>query len=190
MTNLYEDGDYENALKQKNRMKLIYFIVLGIGLAACAAVYVLFLQLPYQSTDAIKGQKNLYLFLEGLFSFLIAAFSFVFLGIPFKRASAYYGLLNDIRTGQKQKNVSTFLSNEEDIETVRNVDFRVMIVLEWSDKTQEYMRRHVLVDKEKPMPELNKGDIITYVTHANVLLSYGLKSEEDVFDAFEEDKKH
>ena len=180
MTNLYEDGDYENALKQKNRMKLIYFIVLGIGLAACAAVYVLFLQLPYQSTDAIKGQKNLYLFLEGLFSFLI----------PLKRASAYYGLLNDIRTGQKQKNVSTFLSNEEDIETVRNVDFRVMIVLEWSDKTQEYMRRHVLVDKEKPMPELNNGDIITYVTHANVLLSYGLKSEEDVFDAFEEDKKH
>ena len=65
-----------------------------------------------------------------------------------------------------------------------------MIVLEWSDKTQEYMRRHVLVDKEKPMPELNNGDIITYVTHANVLLSYGLKSEEDVFDAFEEDKKH
>ena len=85
MTNLYEDGDYENALKQKNRMKLIYFIVLGIGLAACATVYVLFLQLPYQSTDAIRGQKNLYLFLEGVFSFLIAAFSFVFLGIPFKR---------------------------------------------------------------------------------------------------------
>ena len=65
-----------------------------------------------------------------------------------------------------------------------------MVVLEWSDKTQEYMRRHVLVDKEKPMPALNNGDIITYVTHANVLLSYGLKAEEDVFEAFEEDKKH
>lgn len=44
------------------------------------------------------------------------------------------------------------------------------------------MRRHVLVDKEKPMPNLKNGDIIKYVTYSNVLLSYGLKSEEDVFE--------
>ena len=64
---------------------------------------------------------------------------------------------------------------------VGNVDFHVMVVLEWSDKTQEFMRRHVLVDKEKQMPNLKNGDIISYVTHANVLLSYGYKNEEDVF---------
>ena len=57
-----------------------------------------------------------------------------------------------------------------------------MVVLEWSDKTQEYMRRHVLVDKEKPMPPFKGGEIIKYVTHANCLLSYGLKSEDDVFE--------
>ena len=44
------------------------------------------------------------------------------------------------------------------------------------------MRRHVLVDKEKPMPQFKNGDIIKYVTHANCLLSYGLKSEDDVFE--------
>ena len=56
-----------------------------------------------------------------------------------------------------------------------------MIILEWSEKTQTYMRRHVLVDKEKPMPQLKNGDIINFVTHANVLLAYALKSEDEVF---------
>ena len=78
--------------------------------------------------------------------------------------------------------VSTFVKNDEGITEVGYVDYHTMIVLEWSDKTQEYMRRHVLVDKEKQMPNFKNGDIIKYVTHANCLLSSGLKSEEDVFD--------
>ena len=82
--------------------------------------------------------------------------------------------------------MSTFLQNDESVVEVGNVDFHTMVVLEWSDKTQEFMRRHVLVDKEKPMPNLKNGDIISYITHANVLLSYGLKSEEDVFEELEE----
>ena len=32
------------------------------------------------------------------------------------------------------------------------------------------------------LPKLKNGDIIVYTTHANVLLSYGLKSEETVFE--------
>ena len=48
------------------------------------------------------------------------------------------------------------------------------------------MRRNVLVDKEKPMPDFKNGDIIRYVTHANVLLAYGLKSDDDIFDDFEQ----
>ena len=189
MINLYSEKDYENALKTKKKMKRIYFIVLGIALLACAVVYLLFLQLPYESNDVVKNQKNVYLVIEGVLSFLILLFSFVYLGIPYQRAKAYFTLMNDIKTGQKQIIVSTFLSNEEDVETLPNVDYRIMVVLEWSDKTQDSMRPHVLVDKEKKMPELQNGDIITYVTHANVLLSYGLKADEDVFDAFENNEK-
>ena len=189
MINLYSETDYVNALKTKKKMKRIYFIVLGIALLACAVVYLLFLQLPYESNDAVKNQKNVYLVLEGALSFLILLFSFVYLGIPYQRAKAYFTLMNDIKTGQKQISVSTFLSNDEDVETLRNVDYRIMVVLEWSDKTQEYMRRHVLVDKEKKMPELQNGEIITYVTRDNVLLSYSLKADDDVFDAFKNNKK-
>ena len=116
--------------------------------------------------------------------FIVLGVLFAYTAILFYlcRAKYYFRFLDDTKTGDKQISVSTFVKNDEGITEVGYVDYHTMIVLEWSDKTQEYMRRHVLVDKEKQMPNFKNGDIIKYVTHANCLLSYGLKSEEDVFD--------
>ena len=155
-------------------------------LIATAILFILYLRLPYPSTKEIKNKETLYLVLNCVITGIAVVLSFIYLGIPYKRAKAYFRLLNDIKIGQKVKNVSTFLQNDESVAEVGNVDFHTMVVLEWSDKTQEFMRRHVLVDKEKPMPNLKNGDIIVYVTHANVLLSYGLKKDEDIFDELSE----
>ncbi len=182
MTNVYTESDYENALKLKQRLFYIYLAIIGVGLAACVTFFIFFLELPYLSTPELTAKKNLYLAVGCGITGVEIIFSFVYLGIPYKRAKYYFRLLEDVKTGQKIMNESTFLQNEGYINEVGNVDFHVMVVLEWSDKTQEYMRRHVLVDKEKPMPNLKNGDIIKYVTYSNVLLSYGLKSEEDVFE--------
>ena len=181
MVNIYEQADYDKALKLKNRLLTAYFIALGVCFAVCLTLFILFLQLPFASTREIEAQKNGYLVAVCVITSVFIAASFLYLCIPFKRARAYFRLMDDIKTGQKVENEATFLQNEEEIRSVRDVDFRYMVVLEWSEKTQEYMRRNVLVDKEKEMPVLNNGDIIVYVTHANVLLSYGLKSERDIF---------
>ncbi len=185
MTNVYTENDYDNALKLKKKLLYIYFAVLAVGIVACAVVFILFLRMPYISTPELEAKKNLYQFLVCLISAIEVIFSFIYLGIPYKRAKYYFKLMDDIKTGRKMLSESTFLQNETYINEVGNVDFHVMAVLEWSDKTQEYMRRNVLVDKEKPMPDFKNGDIIKYVTHANVLLAYGLKSDDDVFEDFE-----
>lgn len=185
MTNVYAESDYENALKLKKKLLYIYFAVLSAGVAACVAVFVLYLRMPYISTPELESKKNLYQFIVCAVSAIEVVFSFIYLGIPYKRAKYYFKLMDDIKTGRKMISESTFLQNETYINEVGNVDFHVMAVLEWSDKTQEYMRRNVLVDKEKPMPDFKNGDIIRYVTHANVLLAYGLKSDDDVFEDFE-----
>ena len=186
MTNVYNDKDYEHALKLKKKLLAIYFAVLAAGIIGCAVFFVLFLRLPYISTSELESQKQLYLFFACLISGVEIFFSFIYLGIPYKRAKCYFRLMDDIKVGRKMLNESTFLQNETYISEVGNVDFHVMAVLEWSDKTQEYMRRNVLVDKEKPMPDFKNGDIIRYVKHANVLLAYGLKSDDDIFDDFEQ----
>ena len=182
MIHLYNDGDYAAAKARKKKLLAIYFIVLGVLFAVCLTLFICFLQLPYQYTQSLVNQKDAYLVSVCVVSVLGVIFSVVYLGIPNKRAKYYFRFLDDTKTGDKQMSVSTFVKNDEGITEVGYVDYHTMIVLEWSDKTQEYMRRHVLVDKEKQMPNFKNGDIIKYVTHANCLLSYGLKSEEDVFD--------
>ena len=182
MTHLYNDGDYLAAKSRKQKLLAIYFSVLGVLFAVCFTLFIFFLQLPYQYTQSVINQKNAYLVSVCAVSVAGVIFSVVYLGIPYKRAKYYFKFLDDTKTGDKQTSVSTFVKNDEGITEVGYVDFHTMIVLEWSDKTQEYMRRHVLVDKEKQMPDFKNGDIIKYVTHANCLLSYGLKSKEDVFD--------
>ena len=181
MTNLYTDDDYIKAKKNKKTLLTRYFAVIAVLLAVCLVLFVCFLQLPYQSTSELIKEKNIYLVSVCCISVIGVIFSVIYIGIPYKRAKYYFRFLDDTKTGDKQMSVSTFVKNDEGITEVGYVDYHTMIVLEWSDKTQEYMRRHVLVDKEKPMPDLKNGDIIKYVTHANCLLSYGLKSEEDVF---------
>ncbi len=181
MVNLYKQSDYDDALKLKKKLLKIYFICIGALLVPMGVLFGLYLSLPFASTSKIKSLGNLYLVLNCIITAIGVIFSFIYLGIPYKRAKAYFKMLDDIKVGQKVKNVSTFLQNDMSVTEVGNVDFHVMVVLEWSDKTQEFMRRHVLVDKEKQMPNLKNGDIISYVTHANVLLSYGYKNEEDVF---------
>ena len=182
MKNVYSENDYDNALKLKKKLLYIYFAVLAAGVIVCAVFFVMFLRLPYISTPELETKKNWYLAAVCIVSAIEVIFSFIYLGIPYKRAKYYFRLMDDIKVGKKMVSESTFLQNESYINEVGNVDFHVMAVLEWSDKTQEYMRRNVLVDKEKPMPDFKNGDIIKYVTHANVLLAYGLKSDDDVFD--------
>lgn len=181
MTHLYDDSDYENALKRKKKLLAIYFAIIAVLFAVCVTIFIFFLQLPYQSTDEIVKQKNIYLVSVCVISVIGVLFSVIYLGIPYKRAKYYFRFLDDTKTGDKQMNESTFVTNDTGVTEVGYVDYRVMVVLEWSDKTQEYMRRHVLVDKGKQMPPFKNGDIIKYVTHANCLLSYGLKNNEDVF---------
>ena len=75
MTNVYNDKDYENALKLKKKLLAIYFAVLAAGIIGCAVFFVLFLRLPYISTSELESQKQLYLFFVCLISGVEIVFS-------------------------------------------------------------------------------------------------------------------
>ena len=184
MIYLYDEKDYEKAVALKNKLLLIYFAAFGVCFSLCALFFILFLLMPYASSPELVSRKDLYMFLDCAISVLFAAFSFVYLCIPYRRAKYYLKMLNDIKYGEKVRDEGTFLQNYLNVSVTRHVDFYAMATLEWSERSQEYVRRNVFVDKEKEMPNLKNGDMIVYYTHANVLVSYGLKDEE-VFSGFE-----
>lgn len=184
MINLYTEKDYENAVKLKKKLLTIYFIVFGVIFAVCAVIFTAYLLMPYPSSVELTAKKNLYEFLVCAISVAFILFSFAYLCVPYRRAKYYLRMLDDMKIGEKITSEGTFMQNETKITEERFVEYKTMVVIEWSDKTQEYMRRNILVDKEKSMPDFKSGDIVKYVTHANMLMAYGLKSDEDVFEEF------
>ena len=80
--------------------------------------------------------------------------------------------------GMRTEGKNAFVRIDSSVTVKDGVDFISIIVLDWSEKKQEYFERNILFDVEKPIPEFKKGDIIKHVTHANILISYELAQTE------------
>ena len=113
MINVYKQEDYDKASQLKKRLLMYYFIGLGFFLVAVAVLFILYLRLPYASTKEIKSKGDMYMSLNCVITAIAVILSFIYLGIPYKRAKAYFRLLDDIKIGQKVTNVSTFLQNDD-----------------------------------------------------------------------------
>ena len=74
-------------------------------------------------------------------------------------------------TGIKQVNRSIFLRYEGS-ELNDGVDYYVLIFSEWSKKKSEYMDRKIYSVVEKELPVFEAGDIVSYITHGNVIIGY------------------
>ena len=189
MIDLYDETDYIKAVALKKKLFAIYLAVSGVFVGVAALFFILFLLMPYALTEELIAKKETYMVLDCVVSVLYIIFSFIYLCIPYRRVKYYLKMLDGMKTGDKATNYGTFLQNYDSIVDKNFVDHCVMAVLEWCETSQTYVRRHVLVDKEKQMPNFKNGDMIVYVTHANVLMSYGLKSEEDIFEDFNGEEK-
>ena len=157
----------EDAKKQKRKTLIIYFIMLGVYLAVSVFDYVWYFGLPYKS-PAITGVKWLQYSLTAVF----VIFSFVYLGIVFKRVRRYYKQCYNMQTGLKETSTGNFLEYDEEIQDKDGVDFKSLVFIEWNKYKKDFFERKVLVFYEKPFPEIPEKANVRYVTQGNVLISY------------------
>lgn len=184
MTILFEDDDLRLAFAQKRRIFWAYMAVVAAFVAVCVACIVYFVSLPYEdSYQAIP--KTIMCVAVCLF----IIFSHIFLGIKYHRVRRYYKMLAAFSSGIKMVNHSRFL-RYEGVDAKDGVDCHVLIFSEWSKKKSDYLDRKIYSDKEKPCPQFEKGDIVSYFTHANVLLGYEVVGRDETFRdaAAEEDQ--
>ena len=102
---------------------------------------------------------------------------FFIFSIKYKRVASYVKMLIDMQMGIKAEGVNTYVRTDSSIIKKDGVDFIGLIVLDWSDKKQEYFERRILLDLEKPIPDFKPGDMVKHVTHANILMAYELASD-------------
>ena len=176
MVEYYTDAELVSAKKQKKKTFIIYFIVLGAYFLASAAFLIFYWTLPY------SGYRNtaytISLIKAGHYSLtaLLVVFSFIYLGIVYKRVRRYYKMCSNMSTGLRETSTGSFLEYDENIQDKDGVDFKSLVFIEWNRYKNDFFERKVLVFYEKPFPEIPEQANVTYVTQGNVLISYEILS--------------
>lgn len=171
MINVYQREDYLNAQKSRKNILKGVFISLGLMLALNLSVFIYYIGLEYNTPLRTP------LILVNVISCAIySVVLYLIFSIKYKRVNCYVNMLKDMQVGLKSEGVNTFVRTDSSLISKNGVDFVSLVVLEWSEKKQEYFERNILFDVEKQLPQLKKGDVIKHVTHANILISYELAS--------------
>ena len=176
MTEYYTDAELVSAKKQTKKILTAYFIVLGVYLAATVAFFIFYLTLPYKGYRDTAHTISLIKLGHYALTAVFVVFSFIYLGIPFKRVRRYYKMCRNLSTGLKETSVGNFLEYDENIQDKDGVDFKSLVFIEWNKYKKDFFERKVLVFYEKPFPEIPEKANVSYVTQGNVLVSYEIMS--------------
>ena len=90
----------------------------------------------------------------------------------FARANNYDKFVRDAINGEKIPAEVTDISVDKTLTVKYGVEYFKLNVLEWSQSSDEYVRRTVLVDNEKNDLEFTGGEILNIETYSNVLTAY------------------
>lgn len=178
MVEYFKEEQFLQAKRQRKTVLMWYFIVMGVYLAASIGLFIWYLTLPYKS-PTITTVKWIHYPLSAL----AVVFSFIYLGIPYKRVNRYYRLNRNLMTGIRETSTDSFFEYNETLQDKDGVDFKSLIFLEWNKYKNDFFERKVLVFDEMPFPEFKENMNVRYVTQGNVLVSY------EILDIPEEDKQ-
>ena len=176
MTEYYTEAELGSAKKQKKRVLTWYFIIFGVYFAASVAFFAYYLTLPYSGYRDTAHTISLLKWGHYSLTAVFVIFSFIYLGIPFKRVRRYYKMCVNLSTGLKETSVGNFLEYDEHIQDKDGVDFKALVFIEWNKYKKDFFERKVLVFYEKPFPEIPEKANVSYVTQGNVLVSYEILS--------------
>lgn len=171
MVDYFLESEHLKAKSQKTKVLVAYFIILGIYLFVSIGLFLWYLTLPYMS-PTITTVKLIHYPLTAV----MIIFSFVYLGIPYKRVNRYFKLTYNLLTGLKETSTGSFFEYDETLQDKDGVDFKSLIFIEWNKFKNDFFERKVLVFNEKPFPEFTEKQNVKYVTQGNVLISYEILS--------------
>lgn len=190
MTTVYNDGDYEKVLQQKKKIFGVFMGVTVAYVAWCVAWLIFHISLPY-------GHKLLFLPKLCVFTFsaLYVCFAFPFMGIKYHRVRRYYKMMYYVSEGLKNVEENYFVGFEVKPTRKDYVDVTGCVFKTWSKKKCEWMEREAYFDKEKPLPDFERGDLVRYVVQGNFIVQYeivernALKDDgtDDGYDYYYED---
>ncbi|MBQ8885894.1 MAG: hypothetical protein IJY62_05970 [Clostridia bacterium] len=167
MRTVYQDADFKAVYLQRKRILGVFWGVLGGYLLFSLAWLIYYISLPYEDPMQKLPKACVY-----IASFALIVFAFPFMGIKFNRVRKYYRMMYYLSEGLKSVEENYFVGFEKKELQKDYVDVISAIFKTWNQKKQEWMVREAYVDVEKPLPEMEAGDLVKYVTQGNFIVQY------------------
>jgi hypothetical protein len=167
MTEYFTEADFLAVKKQRKKVLLAYFIVLGIYLLFSVGMFLWYRTLVYQS-PTITTVKLIHYSVTALF----VIFSMIFLGIKFSRVNKFYHMADHLVHAMNVTFTGSFLEFDESLQYKDGVDVKSLVFIEWNKYKNDFFERRVFVFYERPFPEIPQDAQVKYVTQGNVLLRY------------------
>ena len=167
MTLLYSEAETQKVTKLRKKLLIIYIIALSAVVLTEAAL-IIYHATNYYNYPGVKAVRTTVMVIGGVF----AAASIIYLCMPYARVHNYEKFVCDAVTGEKIRSEITVISVDKTLTVKYGVEYYKLNVLEWSQSSDEYIRRTVLIDNEKNDLIFNGGEILNIETYSNVLTAY------------------
>ena len=167
MKEYFTEQQFISAKKQRK-------IVIGwyIGVMLLYTILSVGIFLWYRTFPYLDPRINTAKLIHYSLTALIVIFSFIYLGIPFKRVNRFYRITYQMLTGIRETSTGSFFEYDETLQDKDGVDMKSLIFIEWNKYKNDFFERKVLVFDELDFPEIPENANVRYVTQGNVLISY------------------
>ncbi len=184
MISIYTDADYLSAYRQKQKIFYVFLAATLAYLVFCIAWLFYHISLPYADNGQTLPRVLVY-----VVSAIYAALVFPFMAIKFSRARRYCKMLGYVCEGLKSEEKNYFYCFREKTLQKDNIDVIGCVFETWSKKKQEWLEREAYFDPEKPLPQIDSGDLVQYITQSNFIVQYEIV-EKNALEFEEEDDEY
>ena len=139
-TQYFDESLFTDAQKQRKNVLIWYYVVIGVYAILSVGLFLWYRTLPYQSS-MIATVKFIHYSLSAIF----VVFTFLYMGIPYKRVNRFYRLTRNMCEGIKETSTGSFLEYDSSIQDKDGVDFKSLVFIEWNKYKNDFFERKVLV---------------------------------------------
>ena len=169
---LYFSQEELNKVKnQRKKHLIIYYSSLVVFAIFTLGNILWYCTLPYKSPTILTVELIQY-----LVSALFVIYTFLYLGIVYRRVNKYFRVLVDLEKNKKELYSGSFIGYDESMHEHNGVDFKTLTFLEWNKYKKDFFERKVLIPCEKQFPEFTENTNVRYITQSNILISYEILS--------------
>ena len=169
----FKEEFYTQSKEQRKKVLLVYLGVLLVYLAFSVIIIVKNSQLTYMSP--VKSKLKL---IEFVLTFIMIIFSYIYLGIKYKRVNKYYQMCRNMLFGIREEFEGSFFEFNNNLYTKDGVDVKPLVFLEYNKYKKDYFERKVWWFYEQPFPEINENDVAHVITQGNMLIGLEIIEEE------------